>query len=513
MISQKVRNSGSARCAISLFCAVGVLLGSYGFAADQANQQSPNAQAVFPLTTKSSEARRLVEEAWRLSLDLVESAKAGEVLRKAVKVDPDFAMGHELLAQISLDPAEQVSEQQKAFALRTHASQPEQTVIEWWQDSADHNLISAITKMNSVLNQYPHDKWVVFLSTGWLTLQTQYERSVAVYERSGLADSPGLMNNTAYNYAYMRQFDKAFDLMDRYVAALPKDPNPQDSYAEILRMAGKFDKAIERYRAALDINPDFYSSEFGIADTYSLMGDQPRARKEYEAAFKKFSELPELHRVQWQTRAATTFIREGDYVGADRAFQATADYAHSRHMSQVEADTYTKMAIYQSNPKRALALLEKAQSAIKEGENTMAAAIQQELAQVLRVRVEIAVKLGDNKTARSLVAELAEMAESSNDKLIETAYHGAAGAQLFAEQKYDQAISHLEEDVSNPLSLRLLATSYQKIGYSAGAKRTSETLANLYDPTLEQALVVPAFRKCYLDASCSSDVKGASLKR
>jgi hypothetical protein len=41
----------------------------------------------------------------------------------------------------------------------------------------------------------------------------------------------------------------------------------------------------------------------------SLMGDQPRARKEYEAAFKKFSELPELHRVQWQTRAATTHAR------------------------------------------------------------------------------------------------------------------------------------------------------------------------------------------------------------
>jgi len=27
-------------------------------------------------------------------------------------------------------------------------------------------------------------------------------------------------------------------LMDQYVAALPGQPNPQDSYAEILRMAG-----------------------------------------------------------------------------------------------------------------------------------------------------------------------------------------------------------------------------------------------------------------------------------
>ncbi len=38
------------------------------------------------------------------------------------------------------------------------------------------------------------------------------------------------------------------------------------------------------------------------------------------------------------------------------------------------------------------------------------------------------------------------MSESSNDKLVEIAYDGAAGASLFAEGKYDEAITHLEED-------------------------------------------------------------------
>src|SRR5439155_1227074 len=77
---------------------------------------------VLPLTTKSPEARRLAEEAMMLDLDQVEQAKAIEILRKTVKIDPDFAMAHEFLTQISLDPAEQVSEQQKAFATRNHAS-------------------------------------------------------------------------------------------------------------------------------------------------------------------------------------------------------------------------------------------------------------------------------------------------------------------------------------------------------------------------------------------------------
>ena len=483
-----------------------------GVAQQTAPQQTNPPIAVLPLTTKSPEARRLVEEALDLYLDRVEQEQAIEILRKAVKVDPDFAMGHEYLAQISLDSAEQVGEQEKAFATRNHVTSSEQMVIEWYQDAADHKLISAITKMNDVLNQYPHDKWVVWMTTWWLQSQAQYERVIAVYERSGITDSPGLMNNIGYNYAYLRQFDKAFAMMDKYVAALPNDSNPQDSYAEILRLAGRFNQSIEHYRTSLVINPEFYSSQFGIADTYSLMGDQARARKEYEIGFKKFS-LPELQQILWRTREAATFVRENDYEGAEHAFQAVADYAHSRQNSQAEADTYRQMAMCQQNPKEALVYLGKAEAATQDGKNALKIAITQELAQILRARVEVALKMGNKEMAKSNLERLAAMSESSNDKLSELAYHGAAGAVLFSEHKYDQAISHLEEDTTNPFSLKLLAAAYQKIGYSAGAKRTNETLTNLNDPTLEQALVVPAFRKCSdTPSSCVTNTKSASLK-
>ncbi len=513
MLCTHVISRTAARNAILLLAGVALLFAA-GFAYGQESNPLPpeSSTATFPLTTKSPEAHRLVLEAMRVGIDLVEQEQSDVMFRQAIKLDPDFAMAHELLAQNSLDPAEQVSESAKAVALKGQASPAERLVIEWWQDVSDHKLISAITKMNDVLSQYPHDKWVVFMATNWLYAQTQYERTVAVYERSGITDSPGLLNNMGYTYASMREFDKAFTLMDKYVAALPGDANPQDSYAEILRMAGNFNKALEHYRAALAIDPQFYPSQFGIADTYSLMGDQVRARQEYEAGFQKFS-LPELHLVQWQTREAETFIREGDLKAADRAFQAIADDAHSKHMSQVEADTYRQMAMYQPDPKQALELLTQAEAAVKEGKNSRQAAIHQEQAQILRLRAEVAVKAGDRQAVHSLLVRLAEMSASSNDQLIETAYHGAAGAALFSQHKNDEAITHLEEDKNNPLSLKLLASAYQKIGYSAGAKRTSETLANLNDPSLEQALVVLPFRKCYEDPSCSGSVKAVSLRK
>lgn len=471
--------------------------------ASPASVQPGAASGVLPLTTKSPQARRTVEEAMNLYLDKVEQANAIELLRAGVKIDPEFAMGHEFLAWVSLDPAEQVREQAKAFANRSYASAAEQRVIEWCQDSSDHNLISAITKMNEVLAQYPHDKWVVWMATWWLTQETQYEHSIDIYEHSGLTDNPGLINNAGYNYAYLHQFDKAFALMDKYVAALPNDANPQDSYAEVLRMAGRYDRAIEHYRAALAIDPEFYSSQFGIADTYSLMGDQVRARREYMIGFQKFS-LPELHRILWQTREATTYVREGDYDGADKAFQALADYVHNQQMSQVEADVYRQMALYQPDSKRALSLLEKADAALKWGANAQPAAILQEQAQLLRARVELALRVNDNSVALSAMMTLGEISQKSDDKVIDAAYEGAAGAAAFYDHQYKIAIVHLQEDSDNPLSLKLLAEAYEKTKDHTSAKRTLDALADFSDPTLEQALVVTALRKCSVDRACNT---------
>lgn len=467
----------------------------------------------LPLSTNSTEVPRLLDKAWSLDADQVEQAQANEVMRKIVTLDPDFAFGHEILARTSLDPAEQVNEQKKAFANRGHASPAEQTVIDWFQNAADHKLIQAITNMNEALHEYPHDRWLVFLAISWLTAQTQYERAASVYEDFGITDSPGIINDAAYTYAYMRQFSKAFRLMDKYVAMLPNDANPHDSYAELLRMAGHYNIAIDHYRAALAINPQFYSSAFGIADTYFLMGDENRARAEYEKAFQKFPTLPELDVARYRSRQATTYVHDGDVTGADKAFQALADYAQSKHMSQVVADTYRQMALYQPHSDQALKLLSKAEAALHEGNNSSTIGIHQEAAQILRARVEIAVKAGDRKAENSALAHLAELSLDSNDKVIDSAYHGAAGAHLCHERKYKEAIPHLEEDGNNPLSLERLATAYRMTGYFSGARHTEQVLAGFNDPTVEQAMVVPAFRQCLQNPTCNVSTKNVAMQQ
>jgi Flp pilus assembly protein TadD len=152
-------------------------------------------------------------------------------------------------------------------------------------------------------------------------------------------------------------------------------------------------------------------------------------------------------------------------------------------------------------------LLKRADRALAKRTNAAPALVNQEMAQILRARVEAALKTGNATLVSRTLPKLQKLSQASNDTLIDVAFHGAAGAVAFSQGNYGDAISHLEEDINNPLSLHLLAAAYQRMGNRTEAQSTSETLANMNDPTLEQGLIVPPFRACFSDPSCSGQTK------
>ncbi|HLJ90840.1 MAG TPA: hypothetical protein VKZ53_28810 [Candidatus Angelobacter sp.] len=457
----------------------------------------------FPLTTKSPEARGLADEAVNLFFERLETPAAVAKLHKAVAADGQFAMAHQLLSIVTMDTAEQIAEQQKAFATRQFAGPAEQAVIQWHQDSADRKSIDAITGMNEVLRQYPQDKLVVYLCVWWLFSQSQLDRALAVLDQSGILDSPGMLNAKAYTQAHLRQYDKAVETIAKYAASLPNEPNSQDSYGEMLRFAGRFDESIQHYQAALKIDPSFYPSQFGIADSFSLKGDQAQARREYAAGFEKFHPA-EQDEVRFRVREATTYVRESDWQGADRAFQAIADREHARQSSQLEADIYRQIALYQPDAKQGLRFLDKANAVLANAKTAIRRDIQHEDANILRARVQLEARLHDKVSAMANLDRLRQMAQTSNDSVIERFYHGASGVLLYAEGDYNQAIAHLEQDTGNLFSLQLLVYAYEKSGDLTSARRAYATLAACNETSVEHALVVLPFRKCHQAGSCEA---------
>ncbi len=460
-----------------------------------ASAQQP--QSSMEITTRSAEARAWFEHGLG-QIETLHWEPALQEWRQAAKADPQFALAHIFLAMLSRDPAEQVSERDKALASRNGAGPEEQLIVDWIANAGQSHWVPAIQAMNTALDRYPQDKHLAWLAGLWLENQRQSERAIPLFERASRID-PNFadpLNQAAYCYARLGNFDQAFANMQRYAALLPSEANPQDSLAEISRMAGRFDDALAHYRQSLKIDPTFIESQAGLGDTYAVMGDEARARAEYAIAIEKATTRVES--VTYTLQSAATYAREADFAKADTAFEAAAQLAHDKDLGVLEAEAWRMMSVYQKDNARAMALLKKAESPLHERHEMSAATREQELAIILRTRVGRAVHDGSMEAALSALKQLQALAAVNSSGVVQFSLNGAEGSVLMARGKYQEAISRLQDDDKNPFSIQRLIVAYQKTGDKADAARMTQRLAHFYEPTIEQAVVVPEFQKTLL---------------
>jgi tetratricopeptide (TPR) repeat protein len=288
-------------------------------------------------------------------------------------------------------------------------------------------------------------------------------------------------------------FDKAFAYMQRYAGLLPHEANPQDSMAEISRMAGRFNDALEHYHASLKIDPSFIDSQAGLGDTYAVMGEEEKARAEYDIAIARAT--TRVQSVSYELQRATTWAREQNFTKADAAFQQVAQKAHDQDLGTLEAEAWRMMSVYQSNNRKAMQMLNKAEAALNHPHKMSTEAREQELALILRTRTGHAIHNGSTKDALASLKRLEALAAENNSGRVQFALNGAQGAVLMAQGKFEEAIAHLQEDDKNPFSMQRLVVAYKKTGDADKAALISSRLAKYYEPTIEQAVVVPAFSK------------------
>ena len=446
------------------------------------------------ISTKSREARGLFQQGLTKIEALHEQAGLVD-WRKAVQADPKFALAHILITFFTLDPAEQLAEREKALATRQFASEEEKYIIDWLANASQSLWLPAIQSMNEALQRYPDDKHLAWLAGWWLILnQKQPARAIPYFERAIRID-PNFAdpwNEVAYCYAKTGDFDHAFERIKRYTELLPNEANPQDTFAEISRMAGRYEEALKHYHISLKIDPTFHESQLGLGDTYALMGDQAKAREEYAVAIQ---EGTKIQAILWAMQSAATYVREGNLSGADEAFEGVARQSHAEDFGNIEAEAFRSMALYQKDGSKALQLLDKAEAILREKHKVPQGALDEEMAAVLRTRVERSTENGNKELATTSLKLLQRMAEANSDGVVQSHYSGAAGAVLVAEGKYEDAIVQLEEDADNPFSMRLLFQAYQKAGNKQAMERIAQKLSKYNEPLIEQAVVVLPFRK------------------
>jgi hypothetical protein len=335
---------------------------------------------------------------------------------------------------------------------------------------------------------------LLYQAGNWLMLEDGNEQAQRIMEKALALDKnfPAALNDLAYLDARNRQFAKAFAAMDRYVVLLPKEPNPQDSYGELLRMAGNFDAALTHYRAALAIDPDFVSSQVGLGDTYALMGNQEQARLEYDKAIR-FAHN-EADRLSYGIQKAMTYVREGKFADADKSLQEVAETAHAKEQDLQEAQALRQMAEYQTDDNVALKHLKLAEESLSHRSTISASDRDEELSRILRIRAVRASASGNQAVADQALHQLEALANGNRNRVIQSSYHGAAGALLMDQKKYQDAIAQLEEDQDNPFTLEFLVQAYYQTEQVDKLHEVEAKLRGTNVPTMEQALVVPAAR-------------------
>ena len=475
------------------------LLCTVAFGSDTAPRRgkpAPNG-VTLPVTTASPAARKEFGHAMR-DLEELRRADALEDLRAAVKHDPNFAQAYILISQLTHNPDEEVWARQRAQQLSSRATPGERLLVRWISGVEENNYVAAIAAMNDLLAMYPQDHRTAFLAGRWLVHQRRYAQGIFVLEHALTLhpEYPAALNELAYAYAFSGNFEKAYALMDRYVQLQPDQPNPYDSYGEILRAAGQYDAALEKYRMAIHADPSF-GSEFGVADTLAVMGKETEAREEYARALMFVT--CESDRVEYELQAAVTWIREGNHKQVDKSMHEIAKNAHAAGLEKLEAEANRIMAMSAPDYRDAMHHLKAAERALDDGHPISNSDREEERALILEVAARRAAHSEEMDAAAKSVAQLEAMAAQSRSLRIQLAYQGAAGAVLAEQGKYAEAIPHLKEDNENPESMLALWKAYKQTGAQEDANLLAKRLASMNEPTVEQALVVPQFRVVLAD--------------
>ena len=458
-----------------------------------AHHIAKGATSTLPITTTSAKARELyykgMDDYENLYLE-----RCNDDWRAAVKEDPNLAVAWAWIAFNSGNPQEISAARAKAKELAPKLSPGEQLMIAWISKVQEGDFLGGITAMNDMLEMYPRDKRLLYLAGNWLMGENGNDQAQRMMEKALAIDKqyPAALNDLAYVEARNREFAKAFEAMDRYVALLPKEPNPQDSFGELKRMAGDFDSSLLHYRAALKMDPDFVTSQLGLGDTYALMGNQEQARIEYDKAIR-FAHT-EADRLTYGMQRAMTFVRDGNFVEADKDFLAIAEDAHAKEQDLQEAQALRHMAEYQADDNIALKHLKLAEESLSHRATISKSDRDEEMSRILRNRVVRAALASNQPLADRSLQQLEAMANGSRNRVILSSYQGAAGALLMNQKKFSEAVAHLEEDEDNPFTLQLLVQAYYQSGQTDKLHETEEKLRGTNVPTMEQALVVPAVR-------------------
>jgi tetratricopeptide (TPR) repeat protein len=290
--------------------------------ADNGNELSE-----IPITTASAEARGAYLDAL-LRSDDGDVAKALSSIETALQKDPNLALAYQVRAVLG-EPTEQAQRDLvSAMSLRNSVSQGERYWILCNDFLQKGSVGRAALYLDTLLQFFPRDKRVQSLAGNFYFGWMGDIPSAIPYMEAAVKIDPnyaGAYNQLGYWYSSVGRKDAAEQAFKQYIALKPEAANAHDSYAEFLRINGRYDESIAEYQKALLLDPSFNSPMRGIGDCCLKKGDIPKALEQYQRAAEKTSIAQD--RYSAYSKRAMAFVIQGNIPDALSALDEMKELA------------------------------------------------------------------------------------------------------------------------------------------------------------------------------------------
>lgn len=266
----------------------------------------------IPITTTSEEARREYL-AGRTLVENLRNTDAIEHFRKATALDPSFALAHLGLSNVAPTATEFQTERALAVKYLDKASEGEQLLIRAAEAGAAARPLEARKDLERLTQLYPADARAQFqlglnymASQDWPHAIESLSRAITIEPEYAAP-----YNQRGYAHRFSGDFKRAEEDFKNYIKRLPTDPNPYDSYAELLLATGRYNESIGEYKRALDVRATFLPSRIGVISNLTYLGRHRDAIGAVDDYLKASRNIAERNGGYYQ--AAAVYVDQDQY--------------------------------------------------------------------------------------------------------------------------------------------------------------------------------------------------------
>ena len=426
----------------------------------------------IPVTSRSAEAHRLYLEGRALSENL-RAHDGRQLYARAAEADPSFAMAHFQLAANAATAKDFFTHMKRAVALADSASEGERLMILALEAGGNADPSKALEYQRQLVELYPNDERAHFLSgNGWFG-QQEFRKAVDAYQAATRINprfAPAY-NLLGYAQRSLEDYEASEAAFRKYIELIPNDPNPYDSYAELLMKTGRFEESVAQYRKALALDPKFSASRVGIATNRMLQGRHDEALKEMDGMLRDARDDGERRTALFTRGVILTDAGRTDEAvrEIEREYALDARLADTANMSG-DAQLLGNILLDAGRADAAAARFRQALQLVER--SSLSDDVKQDIRLADRYnRGRVALAKGDLATAKAEANAYTDGAAARKNLFRTRQAHALVGAIELKEGQYDQAIAHLSQaSQQDPQVLYWTALAYQGKGDSAKAK-------------------------------------------